>query len=1015
MDTSRTIVTRQPRLPGRRLISSVASLGMVIAGMGAIGLIGPAPAWAVAAACTPTSTTVSPTHTMLTFTNSTECDWTVPSGVTSFDVLIVGGGGGGGGPIYVSGTGYARWIAAGSGGGGGNVTFQTGVSLSGTVSVTVGAGGAGGTRLDVAGTAGNGGNGGTSSLGALTAAGGGGGGGGNNTITPTGVGGGSGRTLSGGALTTYSGGTSAYAQMLINSGSVTAGSMVSGGGGAGAGGTTVSCASPPSAANLLTPTVNAQASYSTSSYDNAYAGCGGNGYRLTDGTAGLFSTDGNYYGAGGGGGNAYSAGGPLNSAWSSSGASGTGNGGGTSCGIRATPATACNAVSPTTPTVNRGGGGSGGANINSTTPLAGYLGMPGADGAIIVRYLLTAPGGPSTVSGVAGNAQATISWTAPAANGGSAITGYRVQRSTSAGGTYTDATGGASTCGTATTSTSLTCIAANLTNGANYYFKVAAINAVGTGSYSSASIAVTPSLGPPPGTPGSPTAVGGNAQATVSVSAGSGAAPTSYTVTAVEDNTKTCTVTSPATSCTVTGLTNGTSYTFTSTATNSNGTSGPSAASNAVIPGPPGAPGTPTAVAGNGQATVTVAAGSGGTPASYTVTAVEDNTKTCTVTAPATSCIVSGLTNGTPYTFTATATNVAGTSGISTASAAATPVASSGGSSGGGSSGGGSSSGGSTDSASSSSGSSGSGSTTAVTTSETNASTAGSASNSGNRVPTASSTPATPVLSPTENAKDTRVPTGGVPAGQGQALVDGRPVEVTIAPNRPSSPDGVVVSGGDFTMRIAGLNAEGSGLPLTDDGALILERNNLARAEGTGFQSNGPVQIYLMSTPRFLGTVMANADGSFTGTVLLPTDIAPGRHTLQSNGFTATGEVRSVSLGVLLRDAAPATVSRAKAKAKATVYFAPLSSALTAESKASLNALARKVGSNAAITVVVGYVQGTSITSNDRSLSNDRAQTVARYLKERGVKGRFNVRGDGIAPEPGATARRVRVTITYRP
>ena len=592
--------------------------------------------------------------------------------------------------------------------------------------------------------------------------------------------------------------------MLI-SGSVTAGSMVSGGGGAGAGGTTVSCASPPSAANLLTPTVNAQASYSTSSYDNAYAGCGGNGYRLTDGTAGLFSTDSNYYGAGGGGGNAYSAGGPLNSAWSSSGASGTGN-----------------------------GGGSGGANINSTTPLAGYLGMPGADGVIIVRYLLTAPGAPSTVSGVAGNAQATISWTAPAADGGSAITGYRVQRSTSAGGTYTDAIGGASTCGTATTSTSLTCIAANLTNGANYYFKVAAINAVGTGSYSSASIAVTPSLGPPPGTPGSPTAVGGNAQATVSVSAGSGAAPTSYTVTAVEDNTKTCTVTSPATSCTVTGLTNGTSYTFTSTATNSNGTSGPSAASNAVIPGPPGAPGTPTAVAGNGQATVTVAAGSGGTPASYTVTAVEDNTKTCTVTAPATSCIVTGLTNGTAYTFTATATNVAGTSGISTASAAATPVASSGGSSGGGSSGGGSSGGGSTDSASSSSGSSGSESTTAVTTSETNASTAGSASNLGNRVPTASSTPATPVLSPTENAKDTRVPTGGVPAGQGQALVDGRPVEVTIAPNRPSSPDGVVVSGGDFTMRIAGLNAECGGLPLTDDGpsswSVAISRAPRARA-----------------------------------------------------------------------------------------------------------------------------------------------------------------------------------------
>jgi outer membrane protein OmpA-like peptidoglycan-associated protein len=278
-------------------------------------------------------------------------------------------------------------------------------------------------------------------------------------------------------------------------------------------------------------------------------------------------------------------------------------------------------------------------------------------------------------------------------------------------------------------------------------------------------------------------------------------------------------------------------------------------------------------------------------------------------------------------------------------------------------------------------------------------------------VPTASSTPATPVLDPVKNVQDTKVPAGGVPAGEGQVLVNGREVDVAIAPNRRSNPDGLVVSGGNFTMRIAGLNAEGSGLPLADDGALILQRSNLARTEGTGFQSNGPVQIYLMSTPRFLGTVMANPDGTFAGTVLLPADIKPGRHTLQSNGFTPDGKVRSVSVGVLLRDAAPAKLARAKAK----VFFAPLSSELTAESKVALNAVARKVGSNTAATVVIGYVQGTSITTNDRTLSDERAQVVARYLKDRGVKGRFTVRGDGVAPEAGATARRVRVTITYRP
>ena len=91
----------------------------------------------------------------------------------------------------------------------------------------------------------------------------------------------------------------------------------------------------------------------------------------------------------------------------------------------------------------------------------------------------------------------------------------------------------------------------------------------------------------------------------------------------------------------------------------------------------PGTPLQPTAVAGNARVTVTVAAGTGGTPATYLVSAspqVGGVTKTCTVTAPATSCIVTGLTNDVAFTFTATATNTSGTSAASNASVAVTPA-----------------------------------------------------------------------------------------------------------------------------------------------------------------------------------------------------------------------------------------------------------------------------------------------------------------------------------------------------
>jgi hypothetical protein len=102
----------------------------------------------------------------------------------------------------------------------------------------------------------------------------------------------------------------------------------------------------------------------------------------------------------------------------------------------------------------------------------------------------TVPGAPSGVHATAGNAAATVSWTAPAVTGGAAITGYDVQFSANSGATWTPGSS------TFHTSTATSHVVTGLTNAKPYLFRVAAINSVGTGGYSPNSAPVTPVADP---------------------------------------------------------------------------------------------------------------------------------------------------------------------------------------------------------------------------------------------------------------------------------------------------------------------------------------------------------------------------------------------------------------------------------------------------------------------------------------------------------------------------------------
>jgi len=95
-----------------------------------------------------------------------------------------------------------------------------------------------------------------------------------------------------------------------------------------------------------------------------------------------------------------------------------------------------------------------------------------------------APDAPTSVAGTAGNAQVSLTWTAPTYNNGAAISDYTIQYSSNSGSSWTTFSHSAS----ATASITVT----GLTNSTAYIFRVAAVNSAGTGSYSSNSSSITP-------------------------------------------------------------------------------------------------------------------------------------------------------------------------------------------------------------------------------------------------------------------------------------------------------------------------------------------------------------------------------------------------------------------------------------------------------------------------------------------------------------------------------------------
>ena len=298
----------------------------------------------------------------------------------------------------------------------------------------------------------------------------------------------------------------------------------------------------------------------------------------------------------------------------------------------------------------------GGSNLVISTLAAGS-----SPGGIAMGPILS-PLAPNLVSVTPGNGFASVVFSPPTNDGGSPITSYTAKSNPA---------------NITVTGTSSPLVVTGLTNGTSYTFTVVATNVAGSSLPSAVSSAVIPAG--PPAAPTITSVTTGNGQATVLVTLNSsnGSPITGYTVTSNPAGGLDNSAGMLFAGHTITGLTNGVAYTFTVVATNAIGSSPPSAPSSSVTPATvPSAPIIGTATGGNTQASVSFAPPTSNGGAAITSYQVTTNPVTLNTSGTGSPIVVTGLTNGTTYTFTVRAFNSAGASAPSASSNSVVPLSS---------------------------------------------------------------------------------------------------------------------------------------------------------------------------------------------------------------------------------------------------------------------------------------------------------------------------------------------------
>lgn len=236
-------------------------------------------------------------------------------------------------------------------------------------------------------------------------------------------------------------------------------------------------------------------------------------------------------------------------------------------------------------------------------------------------------------------------------------------------------------------------------------------------------------------------------------------------------------------------------------------------------------------------------------------------------------------------------------------------------------------------------------------------------------------------------------------------------IPVVVTEN--SDKTGLDLTGRDWSIGIDSTKKLVQGNTEDSSARVVIEKGNTVTTNGTGFKPNTQVDVWVYSTPIWLGAVMTDDKGNFVTTLPMPTALPEGEHTFQAKGQTPEGLIRSASVPITLVPA----VAKAT-KLNFSVFYPMNSFFLTTSEKRVIEGKTKEAlksapkGAKFSVNIV-GWVQPTKVSPNIQYLSDGRANAVRKYMQSLGLKGRYVLNAPGHDKINISASRRADVVITW--